>query len=141
MSNNNDLSPWAHAKSRAWFQALFRRTSLPLALEDELRKPDDQINIEIVRTALSLTVLLCRPEIWPKRDRDVLEFLVTRAKEFCDKPAQSTSGKPLTVAEHKSRSRAAAEIAHDIELIRRRLGTSIRKAKMSCPPSWEPFWN
>ena len=140
MSSNNDLSPWAHPKSRAWFQALFRRSSLPLALEDELRKPDEQLNVEIVRTAMALAVLLTRPGIWPKKHRDVLEFMVTRAKEFCDKPAQSSTGKPLTIAEHKAHSQAVSEITRDIELIRRRLGTSIRKSKMSGPTSWEPFW-
>jgi hypothetical protein len=111
-----------------------------MALEDELKKPEGQLNIEIIRTAMAMAVLLCRPEIWPSKDRDVLEFLVAKAKEFCDKPAKSSSGKPLTIAEHKAHSRAIAEITHDIELIRRRLGVSVRKSKIGCPPSWEPFW-
>lgn len=140
MSDQNDLSPWAHPKARAWYQALFRRTSLSMALEDELKKPDEQLNLDIIRTALALAVLLSREEIWPQRDLDVLEFLVAKAKEYCAQPAKSATGKPLTIVEHKSRSRAVAEITHDIELIRRRLGTSVRKSKMSEPPSWKPFW-
>jgi len=140
MAEQNDLSPWAHPKAKAWFRALFRRTSLPLALEDELKKPEEQLNIEIVRTLMTFAVLLSRPEIWPKRDHDVLEFIVAKAKEFCDRPAKSSTGKPLTIAEHKAHSRAVAEITHDIELVRRRLGLSVRKSKIHGPASWEPFW-
>ncbi len=140
MAEQTQLSPWAHPKARAWFSALFRRTSLPMAIEDELRKPVDQLNIEIIRTAMTFAVLLSRPEIWPQKDRDLLESIVAKAKEFCARPPKSAHGKALTIAEHKTHSKAVAEITHDIELVRRRLGVSVRKSKMSGPKSWEPFW-
>lgn len=136
----NDLSPWVHPKSQAWFKALFRRTNLLIALEDELKKPDDQLTIQTVRMILAFAVMLGKPEIWPDSDRDVLKYIANRSRQFARLPPQSLTGKPVTVSEHQAHNKLVDQINIEVEILRRRLGTSVRKSKIKTPPSWEPFW-
>lgn len=136
----NDLSPWVHPKSQAWFQALFRRTNLLMSLENEMKRPNEQLDIHIVRMALAMAVMFGRPEIWPSGDREVMELVVAKAREFVKLPPQAKSGKAVTVAEHQAHSKLVAEMNSEIEIVRRRLGTSVRKTRVTIPESWRPFW-
>lgn len=140
MPETNDLSPWVHPKAKNWFYALFRKSNLAIALEDELRKPEEQLTPAIMRMILAFGVLLGRPEIWPENERDILEAIVDKAKQVSQNPPKSASGKPLTLAEHQTYSHTTAELAYEIELLRRRLGISNRKTPVGTPKSWEPFW-
>jgi hypothetical protein len=140
MAGTTDLSPFVHPKAQKWFRALLQRTSLPMALEDELRRPDDQLNLEIVRMILAFAVLLGRPGIWPENENDVLKFIVKRANEFSKMSASSTTGTALTLAEHQAHTKTISELTQEMELVRRRLGISVRKTKISTPRSWAPFW-
>lgn len=140
MPETNDLSPWVHPKSQSWFQALFRKSNLAMGLEDELRRPDEQLTPAIMRMILAFAVLLGRPEIWPENERDVLTTILNKARECSKKPPNSATGKPLTLAEHQTHSYNTAELTYEIELLRRRLGVSVRKTEMVAPKSWEPFW-
>ncbi len=141
MSESADLSPWAHPKAQAWFEALFRRTNLLMSLEDELNKPDDQLMPEIARLILAFSILLGRPEIWPESEFPILNKVVVRTKEISQKPASSSIGKPISLAEHQLHKKATGQIAQEIELIRRRVGVSVRKSKVSAPATWQPFWS
>ena len=140
MAESNDLSPWVHPKAKNWFSALFRKTNLAIALEDELRRPDEQMTPAIMRMILAFGVLLGRPEIWPENERDVLTAIMDKAKDYSTKSPTSATGKPLTLAEHQTYSQSTAELAYEIELLRRKLGVSVRKTPVSTPKSWEPFW-
>lgn len=136
----NDLSPWIHPKSKSWFKVLLRRSNLLLAIEDEMKKPDDQLNIHIVRMALSIAIMLGRTEIWPEEDRDVLRIIANKARKFAQMPPNKIQGKPVSVAEHKIHSRLSEQILLECEIVRRRLGISVRKTKIEAPESWDPFW-
>jgi hypothetical protein len=140
MSEPADLSPWVHPKSQAWFRALFRRTNLIMALEDEINKPDDQLSPEVARLILAISILLGRPEIWPEDDQPTLKKIMRRAKELSQKPPTSGTGKPLSLAEHQAHKNSDTQMTHELEILRRRLGVSVRKTKLGAPPSWEPFW-
>ena len=136
----NDLAPWVHPKSKSWFKALFRRTNLLISLEDELKKPDEQLNIHTVRMVLAFAVTLGKPDIWPESDREILKYIANRTREYARKPPQSLSGKPVTVSEHQVHNKLVEQINVEVEILRRRLGTSVRKTKINTPSSWEPFW-
>ena len=140
MSEQNDLSPWVHPKAQSWFRALFRKSNLAMALEDELRKPEDQLTPSVMRMILAIAVMLGRPEIWPENERDVLEAIMNKAKEYSQKPPTSSSGKPLSLKEHQAFIQTASELTYENELLRRRLGKSVRKTPVKTPKSWEPFW-
>lgn len=140
MSEKNDLAPWVHPKSKAWFKVLFRRTNLTMALQDELNRPIEQLDIHIVRMALAMAVMFGKPEIWPEEDRQILKLIVNKAREFARTPPQSVTGKPVSVAEHQAHSKLVKELTAEVELVRRRLGISVLKTKASIPPSWQRFW-
>ncbi|MFK7769966.1 MAG: hypothetical protein AB8B55_22350 [Mariniblastus sp.] len=141
MAEHKDLSPWAHPKAQAWYSALLRRTSFPLALEDELRKPDDQLSLETVRMMLAFGVLLGREGIWSKEDNSVLKQIVQRARDWAKQPAKGKDGKPLSIAEHQAHGKRVEQLSHEIELVRRQLKMSNRKSKIGTPPTWDPFWD
>ena len=140
MPEHRDLSPWVHPKAKAWYAALLRRTSLPLALEDELRKPDDQLTIEVVRMMLAFAVLLGRDGIWSEEDNGVLKQIVQKARDFSKRPAVGKNGKGLSISEHQSHAKRIEHLSHEIELVRRKLKMSNRTSKISTPPTWKPFW-
>ncbi len=140
MPETTDLSPWVHPKAQSWFHALFRKSNLALALEDELRKPEEQLTPAIMRMILAFAVLLGRPEIWPENERVVLTAIMNKARKYSRQPPKSASGRPLTLAEHQTYTNATAELAYEVELLRRRLGISVRTTPVSTPKSWEPFW-
>ena len=140
MAEQNDLTPWVHPKSKAWFQALFRRTNILMSLEDEMKLPPEQLDIHIVRMALSFAVMLSHPDIWPDEDKSILKLIARKAKEFTQLPPKSSSGKAVTVAEHQAHSKLVEEMTSEIELVRRRLGISVRKTRVAIPRSWQPFW-
>lgn len=140
MPELNDLSPWVHPKAQQWYFALFRKTNLAMALDDELKRPEAQLTPAIMRMILAFAVLLGRPEIWPENERDVLTAIMIKAKEYSQKPPRSPSGKPLTLLEHQSYVQTTTELAYEVELLRRRLGVSVRKTAVGTPKSWEPFW-
>ena len=98
MPESNDLSPWVHPKAKNWFHALFRKSNLALALQDELLKPEELLTPAIMRMILAFGLLLGRPEIWPENERDILMEIMKKAKEYSQNPPQSVSGKPLTLA-------------------------------------------
>ncbi len=139
-NERNDLSPWIHPKSKGWFKVLLRRTNLLIAIEDEMKRPDDQLNIHVVRMALSIAIMLGRPEIWPEEDRDILRIITNKAKKFAQLSPQAKSGKPISVSEHKAHSRLAGQILAECEIVRRRLGISVRKTEIEAPQSWDSFW-
>lgn len=139
-SNATDLAPWKHPKAQAWFRALFRRTNLPLALENELRQPDDQLSLPRLRMMLALVLLLGRDEIWPKHERDILKAVLKRIRKRIQMPLTSVTGKPLSVAEHQEHNRVIKALEQEIELVRRRLGISFRKTPMKTPDTWGKFW-
>ena len=135
-----DLSPWAHPKAQAWFRALFRRSSFGLALENELTLPDEQLSLSQLRAMLAFGVMLGRPGIWPKQDRDILKKLLKRVRERASAPPSSFSGKPLSVAEHQAHQRNVEALQQEIELLRRWLGSSMRTSPMATPDTWGRFW-
>lgn len=140
MANSNDLSPWAHPKAQHWFYALFRKTNLAMELEDEIRKPVDQLSPEIMRVILAFALLLGRPEMWPENERAVIEAIMKRAREISQTSPKSATGKPLTISEHQQHSQTNSDLAKETEILRRRLGASARKTPVALPKSWEPFW-
>lgn len=139
-TQRNDLSPWVHPKAKNWFSVLFKRSNLLMAIEDELSQPNDQLNIHIVRMALAFAATLGRPEIWPEKDKAILKLIVNKARQFCREPPQSVAGKPLTVAEHQVHQKLAQAMESEIEIVKRRLGTSVRTNPIATPPTWNPFW-
>ncbi len=140
MAEQTDLSPWIHPKSSAWFGALFRRTSFMLALEDELRKPEDQLSLETVRMMLAFAVMLGRDGVWPERDKGVLKQILQKARDYVKLPPKPKKGKALSIAAHQAHAKRVKEMSHEIELVRRKIGASNRKSKIGAPPSWDPFW-
>lgn len=140
MAEPDDLSPWIHPKSQNWFGALFRKSNLAMALEDEIRKPADQLTPPVMRMIVAFAVLLGRPEIWPENERDVLTEILNKAKEYSQRLPTTATGKPLSLAEHQAHTQTNSEFVQEIELLRRRLGVSVRKTPISAPKSWEPFW-
>lgn len=140
MGETNDLSPWIHPKAQAWFGALFNRTNLDLSIEDELNKPVDQLTPEAVRAILAIAVLMSRQEIWPKGQRGVLKRAMRKAQEYCQLPPTSQNGNPLTLVEHQAHKNTVVQMTQELELLRRKLGISVRKTKVETPESWGPFW-
>lgn len=139
-SDPTDLSPWAHPKAKAWFGALFRRTNFPLGLENEIRVADDQLSLSQLRMMLAFALLLGRKEMWPAKEMEVLKQILKKTRERVAQPPTSSSGKPFSVAEHQNHQRTVDSLAQEIELVRRRLGSSMRKTPMKTPDSWGKFW-
>ncbi|MGB2501793.1 MAG: hypothetical protein ACPIA2_19015 [Mariniblastus sp.] len=140
MKELNDLSPWIHPKAQNWFYALFRKTNLAMVIDDELQKPEGAISLDQMRMILAFGLLLGRNEMWPENERGTLKAILRRARQIAKAPPASSTGKPLTMAEHQSYNNTLEEFKLEIELLSRRLGMSNRQSAIKPPASWQPFW-
>ena len=135
-----DLSPWAHPKAQAWFSALIRRTHFPMTLENEMSQPDSQLTLNHLRMMLAFIILLGRKEIWPENERDLLKKVLNKVRDRIKQPPSQISGKPLSVAEHQEFNKVLEALKEEIEIVRRRVGISVRKTELNTPASWGKFW-
>lgn len=140
MKELSDLSPWIHPKAQNWFYALFRKTNLAMVIDDELQKPEGAISLAQMRMILAFGLLLGRDEMWPENERGTLKAILRRARQIAKAPPASSTGKPLTMAEHQSYNSTLEEFKLEIELLSRRLGMSNRQSAIKPPASWQPFW-
>ena len=137
---DQDLSPWAHPKARAWFRGLFNRTQFGFVLEDVLKQPDEHLSHDQIRAVLAFAVLLSREETWPEEHRSVLSLILDKARAVAARNGGSGGGKTLTLKEVKRQGSINTELQEEIEILRRRLGKSAKTKTVQTPSTWEPFW-
>lgn len=137
---DQDLSPWAHPKAQAWFRDLFNRTQFGFVLEDVLKQPVDQFSHDHMRVILAFAVLLSREETWPDEHRAVLSLILEKARAVAARVDRQGPGRALTLKEVQRRGSIASELHEEIEILRRRLGKSLKTKPLATPSTWEPFW-
>ena len=140
MSNNSDLSPWAHPKTQRWFHQVLTRSGFLDDLERTLRQPAEKISLGQCRMILALIILLGRPGIWPPGFEEFLELVDQRINEVLALQQKPGVARKLTIAEHRQREAVMREVKSELEILRRRIGKSRLKTRLSRPETWEDFW-
>lgn len=135
-----DLSPWAHPKAQAWFRALFQRSQFGFLLEDAVNQPVEMLGRQQIRAILTFAVLLGKQNIWPEEDRTVLKLILEKAREMARATAQDQAAGAMSVRQHRSHNPSQCEYQEEIEILRRRLGSSFKTTKLTTPSTWDPFW-
>lgn len=139
MTATNDLSPWAHPKSQAWFGTLLNRSGMLAEIEQFVEQPQDRINVPECRLVLMFLIILARPGIWPDGYENILNTAVEKVSEIV-KQKQSTTNKKMTMAEHRQHSVLMDEIRQELEILRRRIGKSKLQTPIGQPGTWKNFW-
>ena len=139
MPPTNDLSPWAHRKSHAWFETLLERSGMLLEIERFVEQPVDRISVPECRIVLMLLITLARPGIWPPNNDHILALAEEKVSEII-KQRQSTTNKKMTMAEHRKHGILMEEMRQELEILRRRIGKSNLKTPIGQPPTWKKFW-
>ena len=138
-NGENTWSPWAHPKAQLWFAELFEKTHLPLMIEDEMERPLGKRSEEVTRLMVALTLLLGREGVWPQQHKAIIRTVVRRAAEL-EQSSGSTSGKAMTIEDHRMQGMQNEELKVEVENLRRRIGMSNRTSKLA-PPAWGKFWS
>lgn len=115
------------------------KTALPLMIEDAVDRPELARSEEITRLMLAFSLLLGRDGVWPEQQKSVLRTVARRTAELGNK-STDTSGKPMTMQDHRANRMQKQEIQLELEHLRRRLGMSNLKNKLA-PPAWGKFWS
>ncbi|MCH2183053.1 MAG: hypothetical protein MK108_13700 [Mariniblastus sp.] len=139
MNATTDLSPWAHPKSQAWFEMLFKRSGMLDELERFVAQPLEQIEVPECRMVLMLLIILARPGIWPSGYDDVLVLAEQKVTEIV-KQTQSKTNRKMTMAQHQQHGVLMDEIRYELEVLRRRIGKSSLKTRIHRPATWKDFW-
>ena len=140
MTTSSGLSPWAHPKSRRWYEAVLKQSGMLGEIEQFMSQPADQISISQCRVILAFLIVLGRPGIWPKEYNDILELAEKKVSQVVADFSGLTEAK-LTLAEHQRQASVASEIQQELEILRRRIGKSRLKKKIGPPKTWRNFWN
>ncbi len=140
MSNDVDLSPWAHPKTQGWFHQVLTRSGFMDDLERVLRQPAEKISLGQCRMILMLVILLGRPGIWPPGFEELLELVDQRVKEVLAVQQKPGVAQQLTITEHRQRTAVMREVKAELEILRRRIGKSRLKTRLSQPETWQDFW-
>ncbi len=139
MTATNDLSPWAHPKSQAWFETLLNRSGMLAEIERFMEQPVDRINVPECRLVLMFLIILARPGIWPPGYENILTTAEEKVSEII-KQKQSMSNQKMTMAEHQKHGVLMDEIRQELEILRRRIGKSKLKTGVGQPGTWKNFW-
>lgn len=140
MSNNADLSPWAHPKTQGWFHQVLTRSGFLDDLERTLRQPVEKISLGQCRMILMMVILLGRPGIWPPGYEELLELVDQRVNEVLAIQQKPGVAQKLTIHEHRQREAVMREVKVELEFLRRRIGKSRLKTPLSQPETWGNFW-
>lgn len=140
MSEQQDLSPWAHPKAKAWFKALFNRSQFGFMLEDVVKQPVEELSREQIRVILTFAVLLSREEIWPEEHQLVLKMILDKAREIANLSNNPNASGAMSLRQHRSRTAGNCEFQDEIEILRRRLGRSFKTNPLETPSTWGRFW-
>lgn len=140
MTVEQDLSPWAHPKAQAWFKALFQRSQFGFMLEDVIRQPVEQLDRDQIRAILSFAVLLGRKEIWPEDHQSVLKMVLDKARAVAKHLDEGQATQSITLRQHRQHSSTNCEFQEEIEILRRRIGSSFKTTELQTPENWGDFW-
>ena len=136
-SETINWSPWKHPKAKRWFEELLEVAHLPLMMEHAVDKADDSLGEGETRLVVALALMLGREGIWPAQRDTVLRTIVRKGNVVASRETGSKAG-AISLAEHKSHAKRRAELVHEVELLRRRIGLSNRKNLLD-PPVWGKF--
>ena len=134
-----NLSPWMHPKAKRWFQELLEETHLPLMMEHAVDKPDDTLGEGETRLMVALALLLGRDGIWPAQRDLVLRTIVRKGNVVATRSSERKEG-PISLSQHRDQASRHQQMIHEVEMLRRRIGMSNRRAAMD-PPAWGKFWS
>lgn len=138
-SQTVDWSPWMHPKAKRWFEELLEQTHLPLMMEHAVDKADDSLSKGRTRLIVALALMLGREGIWPAQRDTLLRAIVRKGDVVANRVAERKDG-PVTLAELKTKSTQRDNLAHEVEMLRRRIGMSNRNTMLD-PPAWGDFWS
>ena len=141
MEHESDLAPWAHPKAIHWYETLFERSGLLYSLRVMLDDETQNLTCNQLRSTVALLYLLSIEGIWPAEERPLLTKLTLRIHTLAKKIQIETGSKPLTVSQHQQAIHAQAQLEHELEMLRRRVGISNRKTPLKRPPDWQRVWN
>ena len=110
-------------------------------LEDEIRRPADDMDLGRTRMLMALLTMLGRPGIWPKSQRKLLQTAALKISRASKEKTAEASGVPMTMDEHRKKAKLVTTIQDEVETLRRFAGVSNRKNKIGVPESWGTFWS
>ena len=103
---------------------------------------DDWLDIPQARIMTSVLIMLARPGIWPEKHVDLIRTVAGKFDRLAKSNSADThSNVPLSMEEHRLRGLYLKAIESELEIIKRRAGTSLRKSILRKPPTWKQFWN
>lgn len=138
---SDDLAPWAHPKAERWIDSLFERSGLLTSLRESLEDPYGGLTCNQLRSIVALLYFLSIDGIWPAGQEPLLQKMTMRIHSLAQKIKVETGSRPLTVSEHQEAIHARGQLDHELELLRRRAGISLRKTELRFPPDWKRIWN